>query len=532
MDIHNKEIYPAIISISEGIIVKIEKSNSLFQEFLIPGLIDAHVHIESSMVTPGAFAVAAVSHGTTAVVSDPHEIANVMGLKGVNFMIDDSKKVPLKFNFGAPSCVPATDFETSGAVIGPREIQKLLDSSDIKFLSEMMNFPGVVFNDMDVMAKIAAAKARNKPIDGHAPGLKGEMLEKYAAAGISTDHECSSIDEALEKINLGMNIIIREGSAARNLDSLKKLFNIRPEKLMLCSDDLHPEMLQKGHINVLIGRLISEGYNVFDIIRSATLNPVQHYGLASGLLRKGDPADFITVSSLETMKVTGTWINGQKVFDNGNVLFNYERGKAVNNFHARAIDPADIKVVNEKRPFRVIKAVDGELLTGQIMATNSNDDYLESDTSADILKIVVKNRYADAPPSVAFINGFRLKTGAFASSIAHDSHNIIAVGTNDRDIVNAINKIIELKGGLSVAEGDKRHNLQLNIGGIMSDEPCNVVAEMYEELNQLVKSLGCTMKAPFMTLSFMALLVIPELKIGDKGLFDVLKFSPVTLFGD
>jgi adenine deaminase len=532
IDIHKREIYPATITISEGIVEKIEKVNSVFEEIILPGLIDAHVHIESSMVTPGAFAVAAVCHGTTAVVSDPHEIANVMGSKGVDFMIDDSKKVPLKFNFGAPSCVPATEFETSGAVIRPYEITKMLDNKDIKYLSEMMNFPGVVFSDKDVMAKIHAARERNKPIDGHAPGLRGEMLQKYVAAGISTDHECSSIDEALEKIKLGMNIIIREGSAARNLDALKDLFVSHPDKLMLCSDDLHPEMLQKGHINVLIAKLITEGYNIFDVIRSATINPVHHYGLSSGLLRRGDPADFISVTDLKTMKVSGTWIDGKKVYDNGKVLFTYEKGQAVNNFHASPITKGGIKVLNEKRPFRVISAVDGELLTGQFMVNDSTDDYLEADVSTDILKIVVKNRYSDTPPSVAFISGFGLKYGAFASSIAHDSHNIIAVGTNDSDIVNAINSIIELKGGLSVTEMDKKHILQLNIGGIMSDDPCSVVAAKYEGLNKLVKSMGCKMKAPFMTLSFMALLVIPELKIGDKGLFDVRKFSPVTLFGD
>jgi adenine deaminase len=530
VDIHMREIYPAVISVSEGIIEKIKRSSSNFEDYIIPGLIDAHVHIESSMVTPGAFAVAAVRHGTTAVVSDPHEIANVLGLGGVSFMIDDAKKVPLKFNFGAPSCVPATSFETSGAEIGPRDVAKLLDNSDIKFLSEMMNFPGVVFKDKDVIAKIEAAKKLSKPVDGHAPGLKGEMLEKYVAAGISTDHECSSLEEALEKISLGMYIIIREGSAARNLDSLKELFNLQPDKIMLCSDDIHPEMLLKGHINKLIARLISEGYDIFDVIKSATLNPVVHYRLDSGLLRRGDPADFITVSDLKSMNVTGTWIDGQKVFGNGKVLIQYEKGEPVNKFNASHVSKDDIQVVNEKKPYRVIDAVDGELLTGQLMVDTPAGEYLESNIQGDILKIIVKNRYSDASPVTGFIKGFRLKKGAFASSIAHDSHNIIAVGANDNDIVNAINTVIDLEGGLSVSDAGKTDFLRLNIGGIMSDEPVDVVAAKYEELSETVKSFGCLMKAPFMTLSFMALLVIPELKIGDKGLFDVGKFSPVTLF--
>ena len=530
VDIHNRDIYTAVISILKGKIDKIEKTDNAPDVFIMPGLIDAHIHIESSMVTPGAFAMAAVRHGTTGVISDPHEIANVLGVQGVKFMMSDSKKVPLNFWFGAPSCVPATGFENSGAIINHDEIRTLLEIPEIKYLAEMMNFPGVIYNDEEVHKKLEIAKSLGKPIDGHAPGLSGQMLEKYISAGISTDHECSTMEEANEKISLGMKILIREGSAARNLNSLKELFNSNPEMVMLCSDDLHPEMLRERHINKLIAGLISDGYDKFDVIRSATINPVEHYKLESGLLRPGEKADFILVDGLRTMNVIETWIDGKKVFGDGKPNFKYTPGPAVNNFRCLPIKESDIMVVNSFGKIRVIEAFEGELLTKEIITRSGKEKFVESDIENDILKIVVKDRYKDSPPVTGFIKGFRLKKGAFASSVAHDSHNIISVGTNDTDITDAINKIVRLKGGLAVSVDGHIQSLQLNIGGIMTTRSCVKVAHDYETLNELVKSLGCTMAAPFMTLAFMALLVIPDLKIGDRGLFDVKKFELVPLF--
>ncbi len=530
VDIHLRDIYPAEITIANGKIVKIESTGSAPDIYILPGLIDSHIHIESSMITPGAFAIAAVKQGTTSVVSDPHEIANVLGIEGVKFMMEDGSNVPLKFNFGAPSCVPATAFESSGASLDHLAVEKLLGLPEIKYLSEMMNFPGVIYGDPEVMQKLEIARRLGKPVDGHAPGLSGDMLRKYVAAGISTDHECSSIAEAMEKISLGMKILIREGSAARNMNSLKDLFKTNPEMVMLCSDDLHPEMLRSRHINKLIGTLISEGYDKYDVIRSSTINPAEHYKLSSGLLREGDPADFILVDTLEGMNVRETWIDGVKVFGNNKVNFTYTPGKPVNNFVCSNIGIKDISVPNLRGGIRVIEAFEGELLTRGFVTESGTDEFIQSVPEKDLLKIVVKDRYKDSPAAVGFIRGFGLKKGALASSIAHDSHNIIAVGTCDADIVNAINEVVSVNGGLAVSACGVRDSLQLNIGGIMTTRSCDEVADDYERLNGLVRSFGCTMKAPFMTLSFMALLVIPDLKIGDKGLFDVKKFELVDLF--
>ena len=530
VDIHLRSIYPAEISVKNGIIERIEKIDSVPDIFIIPGLIDAHIHIESSMITPGAFSLTAVKHGTVGVVSDPHEIANVLGIRGVEFMIKDARKVPLNFYFGAPSCVPATDFENNGAELNHVAVKKLLERKDIKYLSEMMNFPGVIYDDKEVEMKLKCAKELGKPIDGHAPGLSGDFLKKYIAAGISTDHECSTFNEAKEKISLGMKILIREGSAAKNLDALKELLRTDPEMVMLCSDDLHPEMLQKRHINKLIAALISKGYDPFNVIRSATINPAEHYNLGTGLLRQGDSADFILVDNLSQMNVKETWIKGCKVYDNGKVLFKYKAGRPVNNFNCSTIEESVLKVVNRHGEIRVIIAKEGELLTSESHKYAGTAEYVNSDTNSDMLKIVVKDRYKDSPPAIGFIKGFNLKKGAFASSIAHDSHNIICIGTNDMDIVKAINEIVHLKGGLAVSDADTIESLQLDIAGIMTTRSCDEIARDYNNLNEFVNSLGCTMRAPFMTLSFMALLVIPDLKIGDMGLFDVKKFEPVSLF--
>jgi adenine deaminase len=530
VDIHNRDIYPAEISVFNGKISGIKRVVEAPEIYILPGLIDSHIHIESAMITPGAFGFEAVKHGTTGVVSDPHEIANVMGWNGVEFMIMDSKKSPLKFWFGAPSCVPATSFETSGAKLPSNDVKKIMERDDIKYLSEMMNFPGVIFSNEEVMKKIEIARNLNKPVDGHAPYLRGENLRKYVLAGISTDHECSSIDEAREKIALGMKVLIREGSAARNLSALKGLYDTYPDSLMLCSDDLHPEMLTKGHINKLIAKLIEEGYDKFDVIRSATINPVKHYNLEAGVLQKGQNADFIIVDRLEKMNVAETWINGRRVFYNNRRSFSYKPGKPVNNFNCSPVKMSDLEVKVQPGKMRVIEAFDGELITKEMLVPVKNSKIVEPDVTHDILKIVVKDRYNDSAPAIGFIKGFELKAGAFASSVAHDSHNIVSVGTNDSDISCAINEIIRKKGGLAVSSCKEVTSLQLNIAGIMTTRSCAEVARKYTQLSDRVKSLGSKMAAPFMTLSFMALLVIPEIKISDQGLFDVNKFEPVQLF--
>jgi adenine deaminase len=532
IDLQEKSIYPARIQFKKGFIVGIEKVKSAAKNYIIPGLIDAHIHIESSMVTPGAFAGTAVRHGTVGVVSDPHEIGNILGLEGIDFMIKDAEKVPLKFWFGAPSCVPATAFESNGATISSKDISKLLKKKNIKYLSEMMNFPGVIYNDTEVLKKIDIAKRFNKPVDGHAPGLTGENLKKYISAGISTDHECSTIEEAREKISLGMKVLIREGSAARNLDSLKELIKENPEMVMLCSDDLHPDMLLYRHINKLVSKLINEGYDIFDVIKSCTVNPAIHYGLEAGWLMPGHPADFIVVDDYREMNVVETWIDGKKVFEKGRVLFNYKKSAALNKFNCSNVYSSGIEVPRIKNKVQIIEAFDGELLTKKILREAGADHLVRPDLDADVLKIVVKDRYNDAPPAVGFIKGFGLKKGAFASSVAHDSHNIICIGTNDQDIVSAINAIIKMKGGLTVSTEGRTSSLRLNIGGIMSDNSCEEVARVYDSLSNKIKSMGCKLSAPFMTLSFMALLVIPELKIGDKGLFDGNKFCLTSLFVD
>jgi adenine deaminase len=533
IDIHRKEIYPALISIEAGKIQKISKTRKSVKGYIMPGLIDSHIHIESSMTTPGSFAMTIVSRGTTGVVSDPHEIANVLGIEGVKFMSEDSKKVPLKFWFGAPSCVPATTFESSGNTINSDRIKELLSNPEIKYLAEVMNFPGVIYNDPEVHKKIKIAKECKKPIDGHAPGLTGENLKKYISAGITTDHECSTLEEAKEKISLGMKILIREGSAAKNLNALKDLIRTDPDKVMLCSDDLHPEMLIKRHLDKIISNLINEGFNVYDVIRSCTINPKEHYNLNAGLLRPGDAADFIIVNDYKTMEVLETWINGEMVYNRGRVLFNYPGSESINKFHCSELNVSNINIKRQAKKIRVIEALDGELLTREIIWEPASDSkFIDADTKSDILKIVVKDRYNDSPPAIGFIKGFGLKQGAFASSVAHDSHNIICIGTNDEDIADAINEIVRMKGGLSVVSREIKNSLQLPIAGIISDKPVKDVAIKYEALSELVKSFGCSMSAPFMTLSFMALLVIPDLKISDKGLFDGRSFKPVPLYID
>lgn len=527
IDIFNKKIYKGAIHISNGIIQKIEKVDHEENQFLLPGFVDAHIHIESSMVTPCAFAKTALRHGTVATVSDPHEIANVCGIDGVNYMVEDANKASLKFFFGAPSCVPATHFENAGAKITPKDVEDLLSRDSIWYLSEMMNYPGVLNEDPEIMAKINCAKKYGKPIDGHAPGLRGEAAKKYIDHGISTDHECVSLEEALDKINLGMKILIREGSAAKNYEALRSLIDTHTMYTMLCSDDKHPDDLLKGHINLLVKRALKDGYDLFNVLQVACVNPILHYGLPVGLLRENDPADFIILKDIVEWEVLATYIDGNPVFKDNKVTTPISESTFINNFKALPINENDLKMSSCHSRIPCIKAIDGSLITEKSWyePVPSTNNIIECDPVNDILKIVVVNRYQHAPPAVGFIKNFGIKNGALASTVAHDSHNIIAVGSSDFYLKQAINAIIAAKGGLSVSNDHNTKILELPIAGLMSDLQVNEVAYLYESLTNDVKNMGCTLKAPFMTLSFMALLVIPKIKISDLGIFDAETFS-------
>lgn len=531
VDVVSGKTFSGKILVNDGKIASVTPGEVAETQYILPGLIDAHVHIESSMLVPTEFARLAVVHGTTATVSDPHEISNVLGLEGVDFMINNGNLSPFKFHFGAPSCVPATGFESSGAVINSDEIDQLLKRNDIFYLSEMMNFPGVIFGDEEVHNKLNSARKHNKPVDGHAPGLDSENIKKYAAAGITTDHECTNIAEAIEKINAGMHILIREGSAARNFDALVSLLGTHPEKVMFCSDDKHPDDLVAGHINLLIKRAIKAGYLPLDVLRACTLNPVKHYNLTCGLLQTGDAADMVVVDNLDNFNIQQTYINGVLVADEGKTLLQSFIYEAPNSFVAHAANAADIAIAGGKGKLKVIQAFDGELVTSKILVDPVlSNGYVVSDLHNDILKITVINRYQPSNPAVAFIRGFGFTHGAMASTVAHDSHNIICVGTNDADMVSVINSLIEHKGGIAVTDGQNLDVLPLPVAGLMGDMDGYQVAMKYENINNKAIALGGTLKAPFMTLSFMALLVIPELKLSDKGLFDGTRFSFTELF--
>lgn len=531
VDLHGREIYPAEVVVSGGLISNIRRIDTAPSHYILPGFVDAHVHIESSMLVPTAFARLAVVHGTVATVSDPHEIANVCGIEGVQFMIDNSKETPFKFFFGAPSCVPATGFETAGATLNASDVARLLATNDIWYLSEMMNYPGVLNGDPDVMAKLQAAKAVGKPIDGHAPGLKGALAAQYASAGITTDHECFSLEEALDKVALGMKCLIREGSAAKNFEALAPLLQSHPHAVMFCSDDKHPDELVLYHINQHVKRALEKGYDLFDVLRAACLHPVQHYGLPVGLLRVGDPADFIVADNLDELNVLETYINGELVARNGQTLLPQVRVTPINNFLATKLPAEAFRISAEKgvRSVRVIDAIEGQLITHEVMMEALIvDGNLESNTDSDMLKIAVINRYApNSDPAVAFVRNFGLKKGAMASTVAHDCHNIIAVGVDDASIAAAVNAVIDVKGGISVAVNPTEvYTMPLPVAGLMTDKDGYEVAREYSLLDRKVKdALATSLHAPFMTLSFMALLVIPSLKLSDKGLFDGTNFT-------
>lgn len=526
-----RKMFKGRIVIEDDKISKIISDESVSgTNYILPGLIDSHIHIESSMLVPSEFARAAVVHGTVATVSDPHEIANVLGVEGVEFMIENSKQVPFDFYFGVPSCVPATNFESAGANLDSADIRTIFEKHNLLYLSEMMNFPGVVYEVPEVIEKLEIARSMGKPIDGHAPALKGEMLRKYVSAGISTDHECFTLEEAKEKIALGMKILIREGSAAKNFDALKSLIKDNTNMCMLCSDDRHPDDLLGGHINMLVRRALSEGFDIFDILQTAVVNPIEHYKLQNGMLREGDFADLIVVDSLQDFSILETVIKGKTVAKDGTCLFDSIDITPINKFSAANLSISDIEVVAHTSKIRVIEAIEGELITNELIVESKIvNGFHVADIERDILKLVVYNRYEPSTPAVAFIKNIGLTKGALATSVAHDSHNIIAVGTNDEDLVNAINLLISTKGGMTACSGDEMASLPLPIAGIMSDESAEVVARKYEKLNSMAKSFGSKLGAPFMTLSFMALLVIPNIKLSDKGLFDGRTFSFTNL---
>jgi adenine deaminase len=526
VDILSRKLFKGEVEIRDGCIAGIREKTDAPDQFILPGFIDSHVHIESSMVVPSEFARMAVVHGTVATVSDPHEIGNVLGVQGVEYMIDNGKQVPFKFYFGAPSCVPATIFETAGASITLSDIEKLFQRGEIKYLAEMMNWPGVLNRDPEVMEKIKLAVTYKKAVDGHAPGLRGEQAEHYASAGITTDHECFTADEALDKLKLGMKILVREGSAAKNFDALIGLMNEHYLHMMFCSDDKHPDSLEEGHINQLVVRAIKKGVDVFKILQAACINPVKHYKLDVGLLQQGDAADFIIVEDLTSFKIKQTFINGRLVAENGKTNIASIKSEVINRFAIGPTKVSDFALKSNDSKVRVIEALDGALITNEVygnaLMQNSN---LVSNVADDILKIVVVNRYTKADVAISFIKNFGLKKGALASSVAHDSHNIIAVGVNDELICKAVNAIVECKGGVAAVDEEKLYVVPLPVAGLMSDNNGYKVAADYKRVDAMSKEFGSTLKSPFMTLSFMALLVIPSLKLSDRGLFDGNKFT-------
>lgn len=513
VDVVNREIFNGEITIENGKIAAVKHIDEEANGYIMPGFVDSHIHIESTLLTPARFAPLALQQGTIAVVADPHEIANVLGREGVDFMIESGKKTPLKFAWMVPSCVPSTCFETAGACLNADDVREMLSSGKFKGLAEMMNFPGVLFNDAEVMAKIKAAKDLGLVIDGHAPGVTGDDARKYIEAGITTDHEMFDLSQARERIRLGMKVQLREGSAACNLDDLMPLLGDKQSngRLMFCTDDKYPDELAKGYINEMVARCVAKGYDLWQVLEAACVTPVRHYTLDCGLLQAGDNADFIVVEDLKSFKVSETWVDGTKVdyepAESGSIVLNKFNAKPISN---------DELVCKVNGKVKVIVASEGQLYTKAEEHETTDDD---------VLKLVVYNRYTEAKPAIGYIKGFGLKRGAIASTIAHDSHNIIVLGVTDEEIVRAINTLVESKGGLCVVDGKKVMQLALPIAGLMSAEDGAAVGQKHIDLKKKAAEIGCRFKAPYMTLAFMALPVIPELKLTDKGLFDGVKFQ-------
>ena len=540
VDVVSREIFDGTLTVEDGKIAEIKRGGLPERErpypYLMPGFIDSHVHIESSMMVPHEFARIAVSHGTIGVIADPHEIANVLGVEGVDYMIRSGRMAQFNFCFGAPSCVPALggDVETNGATIDAEDIEKLMARPDIGFLAEMMNYPGVLAGDGEIMRKIEAARRHGKPVDGHAPGLTGHQRDQYAAAGITTDHECSTLEEGRSCIKAGMKVIIREGGAARDYEQLSPLIAESPDMVMLCTDDCHPEDFVREHINAIVMRALADGYDLWDILQAACVNPQRHYHLDWGLLQQGDPATFIIVDTVGPhFKVQSTVIRGMEVYSyNSSSLAMYLQLTASdykgdhqdypNNFVAAPITEDDIFYnIKPGAAEHIINATDGSLVTGHEVWRMGASMFSDTHPWLEVEKIVVYNRYQrGAKPMVGLIHGFGITNGAIAGSVAHDCHNIVAVGSNDGYIVRAINRVIEMGGGLVVVSADEENDIPLPIAGLMAPLTGHELAFRSMIMRQKVHDIGCMMKDPFITMAFMALPVIPNLKLTDRHLMD------------
>ncbi len=520
VDIHCREIFKGSVEVENGVISRMNRHDTPEEVYILPGFVDSHVHIESSMLTPSHFASLAAAHGTVAVVADPHEIANVCGIEGIEYMIEEGRDAPLKIFYTVPSCVPATPFENAGARLGVKEVESLIARTEFVALGEMMNYPGVLHEDPEVMGKIQATLRCGKPVDGHAPMLSGEWLEKYIAAGISTDHEACTLSEAEEKIRKGMKIQIREGSSAKDFAALMPLLAACPDRVMFSRDDWKAVNLLDSHIDGMVRQALSAGYDLFNVLRAASLNPVEHYNLPVGLLRLGDCADFIVVDNLTDLHVEEVWSNGARV---NTGKWKEASPRIINSFEADEITPSQLGLRYEEGvQIPVIGVADGSIVTRKESAI-----YIPSSFAAqDVCKVVVLNRYAaKSCPAVSFVRGMGLREGAIASSVAHDSHNIVAVGTSDEYLASVINLLIRHKGGIAARNGEKMAFAALPVGGIMSTKTGEAFTKDYHAVEQLIARIGTSLSSPLMTLSFLCLPVIPELRLTDRGLFDVTSFS-------
>ncbi len=522
LNIYTDEIYPGEIEIEKGVIQSIREVSSFFNEIIVPGFIDSHIHIESSKLTPSRFAEIALKHGTTSVVADPHEIANVMGLEGIEYMLNDARNSPLKFNFAAPSCVPTTEYETAGATIDSNVIDDLLRKDEFVSLGEVMDYNGVIEGKEDLIAKIESAKKHKKPIDGHAPLVTGEDLQKYVKYGIDTDHECTSKREAAEKRRMGVKIMIREGSESHMLEEL-----LHSDADFIVSDDICAEDLIDGHIDKLLRKAVSLGMDAFEALKLVTINPAKHYNLNVGSITPGKQADLVFIDNLEDFNVKRVIVDGNTIYKKQKLLYraNPMPVKTTLKITPKTAEDFDVKAQDENHKsatVNVINVEDNTIISSHDTAKLSIDrNTVIPSVFEDILKISVIERYGGNTIANGFVHGFNIKNGAIASSVSHDSHNIIAVGTNSQYIAEATNKIIENKGGLVAMSNKEMIDLPLPIAGLMSDKSANVVSKVSSSLNELVSSMGCTLSSPYTTLSFLALPVVPSIKITNKGLFDV-----------